>query len=892
MCKVNCPGGKTPLHLQAQLLFIPIKWRLDKSIQSVRGEAPSKFNIDFIKYHPFSLFLSAFIPSIQFLIPLIFIFIIILISIVLRYKLKMLSKLAFFLPLLLVNFLPGGEGVRDPKYKVLLPPTKFFQKIYLFKVICLRSPDGDIFSKSEHNRVRFQCLFQKIPLLKVRGERLPSGDIEMFFFQKILLQKLFGKKSPDGDTFLLKLEKSTALSQWKEVGKRPDKKLFLQKDERQQFGRIGFPIVKRETKTLKWPDGKFLPKGGHTIGCPSNPPPTISLLLAQFIFKTLKVIFILFFKKYFSIFPMAQRSLPPPLLAGETSEEYLSKCQRMAYSPEHPKREENLAEYLIRIMGPVNWDNLEIKRMAEGLIFLVWDKLMLREQPMPVNRPVLSRPASIELVEPYISVEKHFKLKGQPLKHPSLPCLVAEGGVRGTTRKSKKNSRMVGHRCWRSGQVHRDYIPLEKVIYLPEGPANPPETRAPTPPPQPALEQVGKKDEEIRIVARGIKTLTITFLICAVFFSSVMAIEPILVENRNFCLSPHPSRFFSVSPYLIQANLSFENYMSKQPSTKEARELRKQREKAYCEQLGKPVTLEDFDLMNEWLDTGSDIIPITNESVLDFNEDQPAENTLKNEKISNVATPPEQQPFYSILNPPPAPPTTTNKDNNQSEKPALQQKLQKQPVGLETGKINALGGDEEENLKEKQEKLNLELMRQRERRKDQERSERRKAEAKAEKRREEERQEHRALMKAILESLGKKPTETKSNETLLPGPKPQAAPAAVPLSQIHVPASVPPSSQPSYSGRKRPWGQSTSKAPAEPLRIPASAADVEKHLKFVHLHSECIMESIKSAYGHVDESVIKSQNPIFVQHILAIEAAAVRLKKTIKTAFFELNIEP
>uniref|UniRef100_A0A915MFZ8 Uncharacterized protein n=1 Tax=Meloidogyne javanica TaxID=6303 RepID=A0A915MFZ8_MELJA len=99
----------------------------------------------------------------------------------------------------------------------------------------------------------------------------------------------------------------------------------------------------------------------------------------------------------------------------------------MAYSPEYPKREENLAEYLIRIMGPVNWDNLEIRRMAEGLIFLVWDKLMLREQPMTVDRPVLSRPAFIELVEPYISVEKHFKLKGQPLKHPSLPCLVVEG---------------------------------------------------------------------------------------------------------------------------------------------------------------------------------------------------------------------------------------------------------------------------------------------------------------------------------------------------------------------------------------------------------------------------------------------------------------------------------
>ncbi|CAK5087969.1 unnamed protein product [Meloidogyne enterolobii] len=870
MCKVNCPGGKTPLQLQAQLLFIPIKWRLDKSIQSVRGEAPSKFNIDFIKYHPFSLFLSAFIPSIQFLIPLIFIFIIILISIVLRYKLKMLSKLAFFLPIILFSLFPGGEGVRDPKHKVLLAPAKFFQKIYLFKVICLRSPDGDIFSKSEHNRVRFQCLSQKIPL-----------------------QKFFGKNSPDGDIFLLKLEKSTALSQWKEVGKRPDKKLFLQKDERQQFGRIGFPIVKRETKTLKWPDGKFLPKGGHTIGCPSNPPPTISLLLAQFIYKIFQIIFILFFKKYFSIFPMAQRSLPPPLLAGETSEEYLSKCQRMAYSPEHPKREENLAEYLIRIMGPVNWDNLEIKRMAEGLIFLVWDKLMLREQPMPVNRPVLSRPASIELVEPYISVEKHFKLKGQPLKHPSLPCLVAEGGVRGTTRKSKKNSRMVGHRCWRSGQVHRDYIPLEKVIYLPEGPANPPETRAPTPPPQPALEQVGKKDEEIRIVARGIKTLTITFLICALFFPTAFAIEPTFVENHDFCLSPHPSRFFSVFPYLMTANFNLESFkMSKQPSTKEARELRKQREKAYCQQLGKPVTLEDFDLMNEWLDTGSEIVPTTNESILDFNEEQPAENTLNYEKIVEQQPPTEQQPFYSILNPPPAPPTTTNKDNHQGEKHVLQQQAQKQPVGLETGKINALGGDEEENLKEKQEKLNLELMRQRERRKDQERSERRKAEAKAEKRREEERQEHRALMKAILESLGKKPTETKSNETLLPGPKPQAAPAAVPLSHVQVRAPVPPSSQPSYSGRKRPWGQSTSKAPAEPLRIPASAADVEKHLKFVHLHSECIMESIKSAYGHVDESVIRSQNPIFVQHVLAIEAAATRLKKTIKTAFFELNIEP
>nr|CAD2180575.1 unnamed protein product [Meloidogyne enterolobii] len=140
-CKVICPGGESPLQLQGQLLFIPLKWRRDKSIHSVQGEAPSQIGINLLKFHPFSLLLSNFFPNFQTLVPIIFITVVVIITIILRFKLKLLGKLTTFLPPLLFLIFPGGEGVRDPfKDKRALYPANIFQKnFHLLK----RSPDGD-----------------------------------------------------------------------------------------------------------------------------------------------------------------------------------------------------------------------------------------------------------------------------------------------------------------------------------------------------------------------------------------------------------------------------------------------------------------------------------------------------------------------------------------------------------------------------------------------------------------------------------------------------------------------------------------------------------------------------------------------------------------------------
>nr|CAD2162710.1 unnamed protein product [Meloidogyne enterolobii] len=163
-----------------------------------------------------------------------FIYIISIITLIISFKLKFLCTLAFFIPIILFNFLRGGEGVRDPNHNVSPDPTRIFQKI---------------------------CL-----------------------------DKLISDSPPEGDILLLNPEQSLVL---------------FQNDERQQFGRISTPLIKTETKTLKWLGGGILPKDGPIT---NNPPLSVSVTLAQ-------VPFILFSKKYFQCFLLAQHSLPPRLVA-------------------------------------------------------------------------------------------------------------------------------------------------------------------------------------------------------------------------------------------------------------------------------------------------------------------------------------------------------------------------------------------------------------------------------------------------------------------------------------------------------------------------------------------------------------------------------------------------
>nr|CAD2147456.1 unnamed protein product [Meloidogyne enterolobii] len=276
-CKVKCPGGESPLQLQGQLLFIPLKWRRDKSIHSVQGEAPSQVSINLLKFHPFSLLLSNFFPNFQIFIPIIFISIIIIFTIILRFKLKLLGKLTTLFPLLLFFSFPGAEGVRDPKYTILPNPTKLFEKICLFReIIGGRSPD--VFSPSD------------IALEKKALHKNCAIERNMCIPLSLVLQKNFaGHFGPS----TLPLHKLSTL-----------------------------PLHKLQINTLKGPDvlkrkkskiNEAIKPGGGPIFSLVLPLAIVSLLLSNFIFKISQINFYL--NKYFLI------------------------SQAMANNPETPQRE-------------------------------------------------------------------------------------------------------------------------------------------------------------------------------------------------------------------------------------------------------------------------------------------------------------------------------------------------------------------------------------------------------------------------------------------------------------------------------------------------------------------------------------------------------------------------
>uniref|UniRef100_A0A914MRM7 Uncharacterized protein n=1 Tax=Meloidogyne incognita TaxID=6306 RepID=A0A914MRM7_MELIC len=278
---------------------------------------------------------------------------------------------------------------------------------------------------------------------------------------------------------------------------------------------------------------------------------------------------------------------------------------------------------------------------------------------------------------------------------------------------------------------------------------------------------------------------------------SVVATEPIFIKKHTLCLFPNPSRLFSVFPYPTTSFTSG------------------QQERVYFGKLGTPDTSEDFDLMSEWLDSGSDILASTKESILDFNQEQQADNASKRKKIVESDKRPEQQQplFYSILNPLHAP----NKVDHQKSEQQVMEQLSQQHIGWETGKDNALGGNMKERLEIRQERLDLELLRRRGRWKKDERATRRRAET--------------------------NPTEIKVKETSPPGPKP---PQCQPLP---------------HSTNYKTMSQCTL-APNYPIMVErdlgfiamirvflrphlvsASVADVEKNLMFDQFPLECVMES-------------------------------------------------
>jgi hypothetical protein len=51
---------------------------------------------------------------------------------------------------------------------------------------------------------------------------------------------------------------------------------------------------------------------------------------------------------------------------------------------------------------------------------------------------------------------------GKQLKHPEWPCIAVPGGVRGTSKASRKNQRR-GTSGWRLGEQHTDFLPVEQL---------------------------------------------------------------------------------------------------------------------------------------------------------------------------------------------------------------------------------------------------------------------------------------------------------------------------------------------------------------------------------------------------------------------------------------------
>nr|CAD2180574.1 unnamed protein product [Meloidogyne enterolobii] len=554
--------------------------------------------------------------------------------------------------------------------------------------------------------------------------------------------------------------------------------------------------------------------------------------------------------------------------------------------PRPPLVGENMAAYLTRELSnsvEISWEGKEIRSRAENMLAFFWEDLKLRDMPMPAARPLLSRPAYLALVKPQVSVAQHFQDEGKPLAYPKLPCLVCFGGIRGTSRKSKQNARRVGHDCWLSGEQHRDFIPLEKVLYQPEKVEKPSKVSKPQPPPKPSS---GKEDlEEIRILARGLRGITITLLLVALFSpASAEFTAPKVVAYPS---APYLSFviIYSCQPrlsILTFFNFSNDNKMPKRPALiQEQKDLKKARERHYIDKIGKPMSLEDQEKMEEWVeDLLQEEVPEC-EPVLDLlEEEQQGKPTEKSASPlidvgGNSPQQKQQEKMFSILSLPP--PTQQ------------QEKLENQQIKVleTTSQLQGSSAAAAVKLANKEE-----LLRQRERRKEEERTLRRKAEEKAEKRREEEREENRALFKAILDCLGSKSPAVPAPVKVVPAP-----PASVQVPSHRVQDGR--VSKPEVGAQLKDWRSATRNRPFVPRedtrrsagsRIPQSAAGVEQHLRTVHSLAQQLEEEIKAAREKIDFNRLGNLNPEFVQETLAVDGAIQLLARTIRTSFIHLNI--
>ncbi|KAL7075360.1 hypothetical protein ACQ4LE_005025 [Meloidogyne hapla] len=343
-------------------------------------------------------------------------------------------------------------------------------------------------------------------------------------------------------------------------------------------------------------------------------------------------------------------SLGPPVYEpGLSYTDYTQKCRNAGYVPNWPRSGQTMAEYLPNSIGrlwPPTWTRDIPRRQAEGLLLLVWENLRYRGKRLPQVEPKLSPPAWATIIQPGVSVEDYFVRKGQTLEHPQLPCLITIGGVRGSSRRSRQRALATGHQCWKFGELHEDYLPLEFITYEPDECPEPNSSsaserpvHAPIPDQEPANTPEGpgeieenKNEDVLRITIPRtlcLKSITIIFSILSLCFV-IGACEPAReIPNLSLCLVILPRINY------------FPSDMPKRPTTQSQRDIKKARESAYISTFGKPQSVADQEEMDRLVASCEDIPRPDNDKIWKENSHGPqgTSNQDLEEDLSNTILP-------------------------------------------------------------------------------------------------------------------------------------------------------------------------------------------------------------------------------------------------------------
>uniref|UniRef100_A0A914MG20 Integrase catalytic domain-containing protein n=1 Tax=Meloidogyne incognita TaxID=6306 RepID=A0A914MG20_MELIC len=441
-CTVKCPGGESNFHLKGELIFIPLSWKERENIQSMSSQKSAAWTLG--NLNPFYL-----LPSLPIIFS-VFTFIIILTILIIfytfvRFKLKLFRKIATqIVPIFILIFLAGGEGAMCPlnKKSVKLQLKNWqiqknnFLPIQHFKMF---------FCPTSAQITHFSSLCAKLALAKNKANFCNSKDALWRIIQQAPVRHIKSNKQIKMAIFAQKNNKS--LKRMPKIGGarmrkkgRPLGQNFSIAPPNLQSQKLGF-INAKQSPVKSFSVWQFIRNSQTTL-----------LFLAILNFPPVKEM-------------QAQPCLVPPVYEpGLTSREYLRKCQEVGYNPDWPRRGQTMAEYLPNVIGrmwPPTWSRELPRRQAEGLLCLLWENLRYRGKRLPNVIPNLSQPAWVTLIQPGETVEDYFARKSQPLVHPRLPCLIIKGGIRGSSRRSRQRARATGKPCWKSGEPHEDYLPLD-----------------------------------------------------------------------------------------------------------------------------------------------------------------------------------------------------------------------------------------------------------------------------------------------------------------------------------------------------------------------------------------------------------------------------------------------